>query len=92
MVNTVLIIINIFAFVLCLYDKSAAKLKIYRIPERVFLSVAACFGSLGVFCGMYLFRHKTRHKKFIVLVPLFRVVQVAILGVLGIIKFVPPGA
>ena len=36
---------------------------------------AACFGGTGALLGMRVFRHKTRHWKFRILVPLLAVVQ-----------------
>ena len=35
------------------------------------LGLALLGGSIGAFMGMLIFRHKTRHKKFKILVPLF---------------------
>jgi len=74
--------INIIAFVLCVYDKAAAKSDARRIPEKTLLSVAAAFGSYGMLAGMYLVRHKTKHLKFTVLVPVMAVFHtLAIYGV-----------
>ena len=72
-----LIIINIFAFCLCAYDKSAARAKKHRVPERTLLSVTVLFGSFGMLSAMYLFRHKTRKPKFFITVPLCLVIQTA---------------
>ena len=90
MSKVIIILINLFAFSLCAYDKFAAKAKLPRVPEKVFLSFAACFGSMGIFCGMFLLRHKTRHKRFLILVPVFLILQTAILALSGIVGFVFP--
>ena len=60
-------------------DKYKAKKNLWRIPERVLLSVAFCGGSLGSLLGMYLAHHKTKHWKFQVLLPLFFLVHSVIL-------------
>ena len=49
-----------------------------RIPEAALLSVSALFGALGGTLGMYLFRHKTKKKKFL-LVPVMFAAQTAII-------------
>ena len=90
MLNSVIIIINLFAFFICAFDKLAAKRNVARVPEKVLLSLAAGFGSFGIFCAMFLFRHKTRHKSFLLLVPVFLVVQTALLVILGIVEIIPP--
>lgn len=70
-----LIIINAAAFLLMLVDKLKAKHGAWRIPEATLIGVAAIGGSIGSLAGMYLFRHKTRHIKFTVGIPLILVVQ-----------------
>ena len=67
--------INIIAFAMCVYDKFAAKSGGRRIPEKTLLSVAAIFGRYGMLAGMYLVRHKTKHLKFTVTVPLLAVLH-----------------
>ena len=76
-----LVIINAWSFVYMLIDKQKAKKKKWRIPERYLMSLAVCGGSLGVIAGMFLFRHKTKHPKFTVGVPVILAVQIVI-GVL----------
>jgi uncharacterized membrane protein YsdA (DUF1294 family) len=56
------------------YDKHKAKANRWRIPERTLLFLAL-FGPFGALAGMLVFRHKTRHMKFL-LVPLFALAQV----------------
>ena len=70
--------VNLFAFVLYGVDKRKAKRDAWRIRESTLLLVAAMGGSLGALLGMELFRHKTKHVKFRVLVPLFLVLHVAL--------------
>ena len=74
----ILVAVNLFAFVLYGIDKLKAKRGAWRIPEATLLLVAFLGGSLGAFLGMELFRHKTKHAKFKVLVPLFLVLHIAL--------------
>ncbi|NMA51730.1 MAG: DUF1294 domain-containing protein [Peptococcaceae bacterium] len=58
------------------YDKRMAQAGRYRIPEsRIFL-IAIAGGAIGVLLGMEIFRHKTRHLKFKVFIPLILLLQV----------------
>lgn len=74
-----LLIINAAAFLLMLADKRRAKKKIWRIPETTLIGSAALGGSIGALMGMYIFRHKTRHPKFTVGVPVILALQIILL-------------
>lgn len=73
-----LLIINALGFWIMLVDKRKAKRNAWRIPEARLMLTAALGGSIGVLAGMYLFRHKTKHPKFTLGVPLILAVQVVI--------------
>lgn len=70
-----LFLMNAAGFLVMFADKQKAKKGRWRIPERTLLTVAALGGSIGCLLGMYLFRHKTKHPKFTVGVPLILVLQ-----------------
>lgn len=74
-----LILINALGFLLMLADKQKARKKKWRIPEATLMGVAAMGGSLGSLVGMLTFRHKTKHTKFTVGVPLLLTVHGMIL-------------
>ena len=61
-----------------LSDKLRARKKRWRIPEAVLMGVAVFGGSVGVMLGMYAFRHKTRHIKFAIGVPVIFAVQAVV--------------
>lgn len=61
------------------YDKWAAKHRPRaRIPERTLLLVAALGGAPAMWATMYLCRHKTRHAKFYVGLPLLTAAHAAL--------------
>lgn len=71
-----LLIINVAAFLAYGLDKLLAKLKarhekVSRLPERNLLLLAIVGGGIGAWLGMEVFRHKTQHRSFRVVVPLF---------------------
>lgn len=78
-----LLLINATGCLLMLADKLRARKKRWRIPEAVLMGVALFGGSAGVLLGMYTFRHKTRHIKFSVGVPVILVAQL----IIGIILY-----
>ena len=73
-----LLLVNLLVFALYGIDKLKAKKGAWRIPESTLLLVAFLGGSLGALLGMELFRHKTKHAKFKVLVPLFLILHIAL--------------
>ena len=71
-----LVIINAVGFIIMLIDKQKAKHRRWRIPEKTLMTVAAFGGSVGVLLGMYCFRHKTKHLKFTLGVPIILALQI----------------
>lgn len=81
MITTILIYllaINVVAFFVYGIDKYKARHAKWRIPELVLLLLAAAGGSVGAWCGMKVWHHKTRHKKFRYGVPAIFVVQLVV--------------
>lgn len=50
-------------------DKSKAKNGKYRISEKAIFIIALLLGGIGIYIGMYKFRHKTKHLSFTVGIP-----------------------
>ena len=71
-----IIAINTLVFMLMGLDKRNARMHKRRISEKVFLTLAFLGGSAGVWLGMQIFRHKTKHRLFIAVIPLLVAVQV----------------
>jgi uncharacterized membrane protein YsdA (DUF1294 family) len=70
--------VNALGLLLMLADKYKAKKKLWRIPEATLMGVALCGGSFGCLLGMRIARHKTKHPKFSVGLPVILAVQVVI--------------
>ena len=70
-----LLLINALGFGLMLLDKWKAKKNRWRIRESTLMLVAALGGSVGSLLGMYTVRHKTKHLKFTLGIPLILAVQ-----------------
>lgn len=75
----VLIIWNIATFLTYGADKHRAKNGLWRIPEKVLLAEAFFMGAPGAILGMQIFRHKTRKPKFQILIPLFLLLNAAVI-------------
>lgn len=73
-----LFIVNALGFSIMLYDKYLAKNNLWRIPETTLFGIAVIGGSVGCLCGMYVSRHKTRHKKFVFGIPAILAIQLLI--------------
>ena len=73
-----LAIINAVGFLFMLIDKRNARRNLWRIPERVLLGIALCCGGLGIFLGMRVFRHKTRHVEFSLGVPMIMAAEILV--------------
>ena len=61
--------INVITFMTYGQDKYRAVHGKWRISERRLMSLAAMGGAFGAFLGMWVFRHKIRHRKFRIGVP-----------------------
>ena len=73
-----LILVNAAGLILMLVDKQKAQKGQWRIREATLFTVAAIGGSLGIYGGMRLFRHKTLHPSFAIGIPAIIFVQLLI--------------
>ena len=73
--------INIIGFVLFGIDKRRAVRHAWRIKESTLFITAIIGGSVGCIIGMQVFRHKTKHMKFIVGMPMILIFQIAAVGI-----------
>lgn len=71
--------INLAGCFLMWSDKRRARRLAYRIPEATLFAIALIGGCAGSILGMYLFRHKTKHRRFVIGMPVILVLQIALL-------------
>ena len=76
-----LLVMTAASFCMCGIDKLKAVRHQWRISEKALLITAALGGSVGLLAGMYIFRHKTLHKKFTIGVPAIILGQVVLAAV-----------
>ena len=74
-----LLTINIITFIIYGIDKYKSIKHKYRISENTLIILAILGGSLGALMGMISFHHKTKKKKFTILIPIVLLLWVYIL-------------
>ena len=72
-------VMNVLTFALFAWDKHLAVYNKTRIPEAILLLFAFLDGAFGALCAIILFRHKTAHKMFTICVPIFVILQLAVM-------------
>ncbi len=71
-----IIIINIISFFIMLYDKRQAIFHNFRISEKTIFIISLLLGGIGTYVGMYVFRHKTKHLKFTIGIPIVIILNI----------------
>ena len=74
-------VVSLCSIVACIYDKKISKrnnVKL-RIPEKSLFIWSAVGGSVAMFITMQIIRHKTKHVKFMLGIPLIIIAQAAII-------------
>ena len=72
--------ISLISIIVCIYDKYASKhRKRHRTPEKTLLLLSALGGSVAMLVTMLIIRHKTKHAKFMVGIPVIIVLQALLL-------------
>ncbi len=59
-------------------DKQRAIKHEWRIPESTLMTLSLIGGSIGTYLGMYTFRHKTKHTKFTIGVPICIIINIVL--------------
>lgn len=72
-----LAIISAAAVIITVSDKSRAQRHKRRISEKALFLTALLGGSAAMYLTMIAVRHKTRHKRFMIGLPLIMIVQAA---------------
>ena len=73
-----LLLINALGFILMRADKKRSIKNRWRIRENTLIGIAVFGGCVGVLTGMRIFRHKTKHPKFYIGLPVILTLQALI--------------
>ena len=81
-------VISVFSVIMCVYDKVISKKNRVelRVSEKALLILSALGGSVAMLLTMLLIRHKTKHIKFMLGIPLIIVAQAVIVFLLFYFK------
>lgn len=75
------LVVNVTAFLVMLWDKmQSRKSGAERISEGLLFFMATMFGSVGVYLGMFVFRHKTRKWYFLIGIPMLILENIVLLA------------
>ncbi len=64
------VLMGIVAVIITVSDKSAARRGKWRVPEATLMLIGLFGGALPMFVTMRVIRHKTKHMKFMIGLPL----------------------
>ena len=73
-------VMSVFLFAMMGLDKGKARRGKWRVSEKTLFIFALLGGALGGTAGMFLFRHKTKHRTFRLGFPLLAAAQLALLA------------
>jgi len=79
LVAAYILVINIVAVFLTVSDKKKAQKNRWRVPEATLLLVSALGGSVAMYITMKKIRHKTKHAKFMIGIPVIMICQVLLI-------------
>ena len=72
-------VVSLCSIIVCIYDKKISKrgnVKL-RIPEKSLFIWSAVGGSVAMYITMQVIRHKTKHAKFMIGIPVIMLLQIA---------------
>lgn len=72
-------IISLISVIVTVYDKIAAKYGSRRIPEKTLMLLGILGGAVAMLITMLTIRHKTRHSKFMLGLPLEILLHIGII-------------
>ena len=76
----VFLMLNVISFSLFGLDKQRARRGLWRIRESVLLACTWLMGGAGAWLGMRVFRHKTKHRAFVICTSAASVLQLALMA------------
>ena len=78
------VFINVLSAVVCVYDKNAARRRKRRIREKTLFVLCLLGGSPAMYLTMLAIRHKTKHKSFMIGIPLIMLLQISIIYLISV--------
>lgn len=72
--------VSIIAVIMTVSDKSRAQKHKRRIAEKTLFGTAVLGGSAAMYLTMLAIRHKTKHKRFMIGLPLIIIVQAIVIA------------
>ncbi len=79
--------ISLISVIVTVHDKRAAKKGRRRTPERDLLLLSVIGGSVAMYMTMQMIRHKTKHAKFMIGIPVIMVLQLfAVIALANLLK------
>ncbi len=79
--------ISLISVIVTVYDKKAAKIGKRRIRESTLMLLSLLGGSLAMYITMKKIRHKTKHKKFMIGIPVIMVIQISLIAYLYFVYY-----
>ena len=79
-----IVIISLISVIVCIYDKGISKKNKVelRVPEKTLMLLSAIGGGVAMYLTMLLIRHKTKHVKFMLGIPVIIALHAAIVYLL----------
>lgn len=75
----ILALINVASAVVCVYDKQRAIWGGWRVSEGLLMLLAIAGGATAMYITMLRIKHKTRHMKFMIGLPVIIAVQAVLI-------------
>ena len=78
-ISLYLAVINIIGIIVTVHDKIAAKKNKWRVSEKALFILSAIGSGISVYITMILIRHKTKHKRFMIGIPLIVIIEIILI-------------
>ncbi len=69
-------VISLVSIIVTIADKVKSIKGAWRVPEKTLLILSALGGSVAMYLTMHIIRHKTRHIKFMLGIPIIMLFQI----------------
>lgn len=73
-------VMSVIAAIFTVYDKLAAKSHKRRVPEKTLMLIGFFGGAVSMYTTMQIIRHKTKHKKFMIGLPVMILFHIIIMS------------